>query len=71
MVSASLVNIVGRDLMNDETLQLIIAGLRLMGNNSTPGEIEVEYLKAGKLVSAYRTHLAEHPAEDPRRSFPK
>ena len=52
--------------MDDETLRLIITILRMNGSNAAPREIELEYLRAGKLV-AYRAHLAEHPGEDPRR----
>jgi hypothetical protein len=53
--------------MNDETLRLLITILRLNGSNAAPREIELEYLRAGKLIVAYRAHLAEHPGEDPRR----
>jgi hypothetical protein len=52
--------------MDDETLKLILTVLQLMGNDASPTQIEIEYMKAGKMTREYRKHLAAHPDEDPR-----
>lgn len=53
--------------MDDETLRLILTVLRLLGNGSTPREVEVQYLNAKKLIEDYHKSILEHPETDPRR----
>lgn len=54
--------------VDDETIRLILTVLQLLGHDSTPRQVEQEYLKTKGVVEDYRKSISGQPETDPKRS---